>query len=105
MDWQRVRVLSTAEYFHDLILGGAGDGRTYAIYEGLLDVLDPDRRSARDVHRKGREAGNGGGDHPERRAGTERRILSSRRVRNIGRAAGERRTGRQRRSIYDRRSD
>ncbi len=104
MDWQRVRVLATAEYFHDLILGGKGDERTYAIYEGLLDVLDPDRRLTREAQRKAREARNGGGAHDERRSGAERRAAAPRRERNVGRAAGERRTGLQRRSIHDRRS-
>ncbi len=101
MDWRRVRVLASAEYFHDLILGGAGDERAHAIYEGLLDVLDPDRRSMREAQRKARD---GGSAHPNRRSGSDRRKAAPRRARNVGRASGERRAGRVRRSTPDRRS-
>ncbi len=47
MNWQRASVQTAAAYMRDLIASGADDVKTKAVYEGLLDVLDPTRRTAR----------------------------------------------------------
>ena len=46
MTWQRVNIQAAAAYMRDRIASGADDVRTKAVYEGLLDVLDPTRRAA-----------------------------------------------------------
>jgi hypothetical protein len=45
--WQRATIQATASYLRELIAQGASDARTKALYEGLLEVLDPARRSVR----------------------------------------------------------
>jgi hypothetical protein len=47
MNWQRTNVQTAAAYMRDHIASGADDVRTKAVYEGLLDVLEPTRRTAR----------------------------------------------------------
>ena len=50
MSWQRANVQAAANYLRERIAAGAPgseDVRSKAIYEGLLDVLDPARRTAR----------------------------------------------------------
>ncbi len=50
MSWQRANVQAAANYLRERIAAGAPgseDARSKAIYEGLLDVLDPARRTAR----------------------------------------------------------
>ncbi len=47
MNWQRTSVQTAAAYMRELIASGADDVKTKAVYEGLLDVLDPTRRTAR----------------------------------------------------------
>jgi hypothetical protein len=47
MNWQRASVQTAAAYMRELIASGADDVKTKAVYEGLLDVLDPTRRAAR----------------------------------------------------------
>jgi hypothetical protein len=47
MNWQRTNVQAAAAYIRDHIASGADDVRTKAVYEGLLDVLEPTRRTAR----------------------------------------------------------
>jgi hypothetical protein len=47
MNWQRASVQTAAAYMRELIASGADDVKTKAVYEGLLDVLDPTRRTAR----------------------------------------------------------
>jgi hypothetical protein len=47
MSWQRASVQAAANYLRECIAAGADDVRSKAVYEGLLDVLDPARRTAR----------------------------------------------------------
>jgi hypothetical protein len=47
MSWQRANVQAAANYLREQIAAGADDVRSKAVYEGLLDVLDPPRRAAR----------------------------------------------------------
>jgi hypothetical protein len=55
MNWQRASVQTAAAYMRELIALGADDVKTKAVYEGLLDVLDPTRRTAR-LQRESAEA-------------------------------------------------
>jgi hypothetical protein len=45
--WQRATIQAAASYLRERIAQGATDARTKALYEGLLEVLDPARRSVR----------------------------------------------------------
>jgi hypothetical protein len=47
MTWQQTNIQAAAAYLRERIAAGATDPRTEAIYEGLLDVLDPPRRVTR----------------------------------------------------------
>src|SRR4029077_21254549 len=47
MTWQQANIQAAAAYMRGLIGVGATDARTKAVYEGLLDVLDPPRRAIR----------------------------------------------------------
>ena len=47
MSWQRANVQAAANYLRERITAGATDPRSKTVYEGLLDVLDPARRTAR----------------------------------------------------------
>jgi hypothetical protein len=101
-NWQRANIQLAATYLREVIAKGA-DPRAKAAYEGLLDVLDPSRRTAR----LQRERAAAAAAVPvqaarERRARHDRRT-SERRAVNLGSPTGverrqsERRTGRDRR--------
>jgi transposase len=45
--WQRASIQAAAAYLRERISQGDADRRTKAIYEGLLEVLDPTRRATR----------------------------------------------------------
>ncbi len=109
MNWQRANVQAAASYLREAITRGGADGRAQAVYEGLLEVLDPARRTARlqrEAHAR-REAALKdaflvGAD---RRSGRERRAPRDRRLRDIGAPGGvERRRGSDRRTGRDRRA-
>ena len=93
-------------YLRERIAEGANDPKTKAIYEGLLEVLDPPRRATR-IQRELAAAAKAAvmvKAAAERRAADERRRLADRRKQNLGsptgaeRRRGERRAGRDRRN-------
>jgi hypothetical protein len=45
--WQQSNIHAAASYLRERIASGAEDPRIRAVYEGLLDVLDPPRRTIR----------------------------------------------------------
>jgi hypothetical protein len=47
MGWQTVQIQAAASFLRERIAAGDTSPRTKAIYEGLLDVLDPPRRATR----------------------------------------------------------
>lgn len=107
MNWQRANVQAAATYLRERIGAGATDARTRAVYEGLLEVLDPTRRVARQQREMASAAQAAATVKParERRATPERRAASDRRKNNLGSPTGvERRGGRDRRSGRDRRN-
>jgi hypothetical protein len=47
MSWQTVQIQAAAGFMRERIAAGDSSARTKAIYEGLLDVMDPARRASR----------------------------------------------------------
>ncbi|HZT78378.1 MAG TPA: hypothetical protein VFA27_17120 [Vicinamibacterales bacterium] len=106
MNWQRVNIQAAATYLRERIAAGATDPKTKTVYEGLLEVLDPTRRTAR-LQREMLSATQSAvpvAAVRERRAHVERRRIDRRKV-NLGSPTGvERRAGRDRRTGRDRRN-
>jgi len=107
LPWQRATIQAAALYLRERISEGATDPKTRAIYEGLLEVLDPPRRAVR-LQREMAAAAKAAvvvKAAAERRAKSERRNRDERRKQNLGNPTGvERRTGRDRRAGRDRRN-
>lgn len=115
--WQRANIVAAANYLREKIAAGANDPRTRAVYEGLLEVLEPTRRLARQ-QREMAEATKAAavqkatakpvGDRRaglERRAARDRRASADRRKQNLGPPGGiERRAVRDRRAAQARRT-
>ncbi len=102
-NWQRANIQLAASYLRE-VLARAADPRAKAAYEGLLDVLDPARRTARlQRERAAVTAAVPVQAARERRATHERRAAERRKM-SLGsptggeRRQGERRTGRDRRN-------
>jgi hypothetical protein len=93
--WQRANVLAAAQYLRDIVARRPDDVKGHAVYEGLLEVLEPARRTIRQ-QRELSEAARLSVMSREKRAGTERRRGDRRRV-NLGSPSiGERRKGERR---------
>ena len=106
MTWQRANIEAAAAYVRDRIAAGADDARAKAIHEGLLDVLDPTRVTAR-LQREAADSSNATDlVQPTReRDPIDRRGRNDRRLVNLGAPRGkERRAGRNRRANRDRRT-
>ena len=107
MNWQQANVQAAAAYLRERISAGAVDPRTKAVYEGLLDVLDPPRRATR-IQRESAQAAKDAITvkmERDRRAAMERRSRRDRRLVNLGPPQGsERRQTTDRRSGRDRRN-
>ena len=107
MDWQRANIHAAAAYLRERMEAGVPDARTKAVYEGLLDVLEPARRSTR-RQRESADAAKAAvavRAERDRRREIDRRRERDRRRANLGppseidrRRGVERRTGRDRRS-------
>jgi len=93
--WQRANVLAAAQYLRDVVTGRPEDAKAQAVYEGLLEVLEPARRTIRQ-QRELTEAARLSVMSREKRAGSERRRGDRRRV-NLGSPGGERRKSERRR--------
>jgi hypothetical protein len=103
--WERANIQAAASYLRERMSQGAIDAKTKAVYEGLLEVLDPTRRTTR-IQRELASAAKAAVTVPtnrERRAAERRR--EDRRKVNVGSPTGvERRTGKERRTGRDRRN-
>ncbi|MGH9312531.1 MAG: hypothetical protein ACRD1S_04960 [Vicinamibacterales bacterium] len=99
--WQRANIMAAANYFREAVSRSPDDLRLKSLYEGLLEVLDPSRRT----QRYQRELAFGATiARQERRRGSERRTGRDRRHTDVGPPGGiERRRGSDRRGIRDRR--
>jgi hypothetical protein len=98
--WQRTNITATAAYLREILKNEPDNARVRALYEGLLDVLEPTRRMVR--QQKELAASKASPRHP--RSGMERRAGRDRRTQNLPppngvdrRRAADRRTGRDRR--------
>lgn len=74
--WQRANIMSAANYFREALARSPGDLQVKALYEGLLEVLDPSRRTQR---------------HQREAIGTTMPV--------VARRDGDRRSGRDRRHV------
>jgi hypothetical protein len=99
--WQRANIMAAASYFREALSDRPDDLRLKALYEGLLEVLDPSRRTARYQ----RDVAFGVTlVRPEGRMGPERRSARDRRHMEVGPPGGiERRRVDDRRAVRDRR--
>ncbi len=99
--WQRANVLAAAQYLRDIVVRRPDDAKGHAVYEGLLEVLEPARRTIRQ-QRELSDAARLSIMSREKRTGSERR-RGDRRCVNLGSPAGERRKG-ERRTARERRN-
>jgi hypothetical protein len=102
--WERANIHAAASYLRERMAQGAIDAKTKAVYEGLLEVLDPTRRTTR-VQRELASAAKAAVAAPvsrERRAAERRR--EDRRKANLGSPTGVERRNTERRSGRDRRN-
>jgi len=105
MNWQRSNTQAAATYMREAFAKNPTDARVRAIYEGLLDVLEPTRRAVR-LQREMASASKAAATvQRERRLARERRKASERRTADAGsptgaeRRSGIRRVGRDRRNL------
>ena len=104
--WERANIQAAASYLRERMTQGAIDAKTKAVYEGLLEVLEPTRRAAR-VQREMSAAAKSAVTvqaSRQRRAAAERRRLEDRRKLNLGSPTGAERRSVDRRTGHDRRS-
>ena len=80
--WQRANVLAAAQYLRDIVSRTPGDVKAQAVYQRLLEVLEPARRAIRQ-QRELSEAARSSVTLREKRAGSDRRRNERRRV-NLG---------------------
>lgn len=99
--WQRANVLAAAHYLRDVVARRRDDAKAQVVYEGLLEVLEPARRTIRQ-QRELSEAARLSVMSREKRSGGNRRRTDRRRV-NLGSSGVERRKS-VRRNGLDRRS-
>jgi hypothetical protein len=92
--WQRANVLAAAQYLRDIVVRRPDDVKVHSVYEGLLEVLEPARRTIRQ-QRELSDAARLSVMSREKRAGSERRRSDRRRI-NLGSPAGDRRKGERR---------
>ncbi len=103
--WQRANIMAAANYLREQLARAPNDFRVKSLYEGLLEVLDPSRRTVR-IQRERHAAAQASTvvkverRARERRAGVERRRAAAGPPSSSERRSGhERRTGRDRRRL------
>jgi len=104
--WQRDNIVNAVVYLRTQIAKGVDDARARAVYEGLMDILDPSRRAVRLQRDLASAAKAAAKAARERRMNKDkdRRADRDRRQRNVGHPGGERRAGKERRTGFDRRA-
>jgi hypothetical protein len=94
--WQRANILGVLNYLKDI--GRVGqDPQAQALAQGLMEVLEPSRRTIR-IQREAAQAATAGARNGRERRALERRRTADRRKQAASFAGPERRTGRERRS-------
>lgn len=101
--WQRANIMAAANYLREQLSHSPDDLRLKSLYEGLLEVLDPSRRTARVQRTLASASGPGVNGRLERRARDRRSGGDRRQDKTAVPAGGERRSGQERRSGRDRR--
>src|SRR5262245_42896876 len=94
--WQRANVLAAAQYLRDVVARRPDDVKAHSVYDGLLEVLEPARRTIRQ-QRELSDAARLSVMSREKRTGSERRRV------NLGSPSGGERRKTQRRTGRDRR--
>jgi hypothetical protein len=104
-NWQRANIQAAATYLREVIARAPADSRAKVVYEGLLDVLDPSRRTARLQRERAAAAAAVPVQAARERRATHERRQADRRKTNVGSPTGVERRRVERRSGRDRRSD
>lgn len=103
-NWQRANLVAAINFLGEIIGRSPGDVRVKAVYEGLLDVLDPSRRATRSQREMAEASRTAATTTGSERRRAERRKSSDRRAVGFSPPGGiERRSGLDRRSGIDRR--
>lgn len=100
--WQRANIMAAANFLREQLARNPEDLRLRSLYEGLLEVLDPSRRTVR-VQRELAAASAAVAHIKVERRARERRTGERRRQTLGPQEPGERRSGVDRRSGRDRR--
>jgi hypothetical protein len=100
--WQRASVLAAAQYLREVVAHRPDDKTAKILYEGLLEVLEPARRTIRQ-QRELSDAARLSVMTREKRTGSDRRRGDRRRV-TLGHPGGIERRKSDRRGGRDRRS-
>jgi hypothetical protein len=97
--WQRANVNAAATYLREVLAADPANTRVKALHDGLLDVLDPTRRFARQQRELARtKIPMSERRRSDRRAGSERRQTNDAVPAGTDRRSrGDRRSGRDRR--------
>jgi hypothetical protein len=103
-NWQRANIQLAASYLREVLARGA-DPRAKVAYEGLLDVLDPARRTARLQRERAAVAASVPVQTARERRAVHERRAAERRRRNLGSPTGEERRQTERRRGRDRRNE
>lgn len=98
--WQRETLLAAAAFLREQYGVPPADARARAVYDGLLEVIDPSRRT---VRLQKEQAAAARQIAAERRTGRDRRATPDRRKANLGPPGGVERRAKGRRT-GDRRS-
>jgi len=101
--WQRANVLAAVTYFRELLARAPDDTRARTVHDGLLEVLDPSRRRARQQREMNEASRTAAAASRQERRPQDRRS-AERRVRNEGPPSTGERRQRERRAGRDRRA-
>ena len=96
MPWQRASILGALNYFKD-IARVEGNPQAQVLAQGLMEVLEPSKRTIR-LQREAAQAATASAQSGRERRGRERRRGAERRTQSVPFKGPERRTGRDRRS-------
>jgi len=101
-NWQRANIQAAASYLRE-VFAKSSDTRARLVYEGLLDVLDPARRTARLQRERAAVAASVPVPAARERRATHERRSVDRRKADVGNPTGAERRQRDRRTGRDRR--
>jgi len=102
--WQRGNLVAAVGYLSDLIKRTPDDARAKAVYEGLMEILEPSRRAVRTQRELTTSTRAASPVGKERRSGRDRRRGANRRAIDLGSPTGADRRARAERRQNDRRT-